>query len=149
MAGVAAARADRTRATAMSFSVIANLPLDVALTRDKRRAAAATKDDRDETVWKSSKCRMSRRGRRGGRVKTSAASATRSVLAPCTGPGAILTAMRDALGLTDDHRQVRDLARTLARERIAPHAAEIDETATYPEQQLRLLGDQGLMGLYI
>ena len=63
--------------------------------------------------------------------------------------GAILTAMHDALGLSDDQRQVRDLARALARERIAPRAAEIDETETYPEEQLRLLADQGLMGLYI
>jgi alkylation response protein AidB-like acyl-CoA dehydrogenase len=57
--------------------------------------------------------------------------------------------MDDVLGLSDEQSQVRDLARALARERIAPRAAEIDETETYPEEQLRLLGDQGLMGLYI
>ena len=57
--------------------------------------------------------------------------------------------MRDAVGLRDDERQVRALARALARERIAPLAAQVDETEAYPGEQLRLLGQQGLMGLYI
>jgi alkylation response protein AidB-like acyl-CoA dehydrogenase len=57
--------------------------------------------------------------------------------------------MRDALGLTDDERHTRDLARAIARERIAPLAAQVDETEAYPGEQLRLLADQGLMGLYI
>jgi alkylation response protein AidB-like acyl-CoA dehydrogenase len=57
--------------------------------------------------------------------------------------------MRESLGLTDEQRQVRDLTRAIARDRIAPRAAEIDETESYPEEQLRLLGEQGLMGLYI
>jgi alkylation response protein AidB-like acyl-CoA dehydrogenase len=57
--------------------------------------------------------------------------------------------MGDSLDLTDEQRQVRDLARTIARERIAPRAAEVDEAESYPEEQLRLLGEQGLMGLYV
>ena len=57
--------------------------------------------------------------------------------------------MRDAVGLRDDERQVRDLARALARDRIAPLAAQVDETEAYPAEQLRLLGQQGLMGLYV
>jgi len=57
--------------------------------------------------------------------------------------------MRDAFWLGDDERQTRELARTLARERIAPLAAQVDETESYPAEQLRLLGSQGLMGLYI
>ena len=48
--------------------------------------------------------------------------------------------MRDAVGLRDDERQVRALARALARERIAPLAAQVDETEAYPGEQLRLLG---------
>jgi alkylation response protein AidB-like acyl-CoA dehydrogenase len=57
--------------------------------------------------------------------------------------------MRDALGLRDDERQVRELARALARERIQPLAAQVDESEAYPAEQLRWLGQQGLMGLYI
>jgi alkylation response protein AidB-like acyl-CoA dehydrogenase len=57
--------------------------------------------------------------------------------------------MPDSVGLRDDQRQVRDLARALARGRIAPLAAQVDETEAYPAEQLRLLGQQGLMGLYI
>jgi alkylation response protein AidB-like acyl-CoA dehydrogenase len=57
--------------------------------------------------------------------------------------------VRDAVGLRDDERQVRDLARALARDRIAPLAAQVDETEAYPGEQLRLLGQQGLMGLYV
>jgi alkylation response protein AidB-like acyl-CoA dehydrogenase len=51
--------------------------------------------------------------------------------------------------LTDEQRAVRDLARELARERIAPLAAQVDETGEYPHAQLKLLGEQGLMGLHI
>jgi len=57
--------------------------------------------------------------------------------------------VRDAVGLRDDERQVRDLARALARDRIAPLAAQVDETEAYPGESLRLLGQQGLMGLYV
>src|SRR5687768_3911623 len=63
--------------------------------------------------------------------------------------GAIIAAMHDAFGLRDDERDVRDLARSIARERIAPLAAQVDESEVYPADQLRLLSEQGLMGLYI
>ncbi|MCI0547605.1 MAG: acyl-CoA dehydrogenase family protein [Candidatus Rokubacteria bacterium] len=51
--------------------------------------------------------------------------------------------------LTDEQRAIRDLARELSRERIAPLAARVDETGEYPGEQLQLLGQQGLMGLHI
>ncbi len=51
--------------------------------------------------------------------------------------------------LTDEQRAIRDLARGIARERIAPLAAHVDETGEYPHEQLKLLGQQGLMGLHI
>src|SRR5258708_9729187 len=57
--------------------------------------------------------------------------------------------MRDAFWLGEDERQTRELARALARERSAPVAAQGDETESYPAEQLRLLGAQGLMGLYV
>jgi alkylation response protein AidB-like acyl-CoA dehydrogenase len=60
-----------------------------------------------------------------------------------------MNAMGDAFWLSDDERQVRDLARALARERIAPLAAQVDETEAYPAEQLALLAAQGMMGLYI
>ena len=34
--------------------------------------------------------------------------------------------------LTDEQREIRDLVRTLARERIAPRAGEIDKSAEFP-----------------
>src|SRR6266851_6729494 len=57
--------------------------------------------------------------------------------------------MRDDFSLTDEQRGMRDLVRSIARDRIAPLAAHVDEAETYPAEQLELLGEQGLMGLYI
>jgi alkylation response protein AidB-like acyl-CoA dehydrogenase len=57
--------------------------------------------------------------------------------------------MRDLFYLTDEQRRMRDLVRAVARERIAPLAAQVDETDTYPADQLTRLGEAGLMGLYI
>jgi alkylation response protein AidB-like acyl-CoA dehydrogenase len=59
---------------------------------------------------------------------------------------AILTLMAADVALTDDHRQLRHLVRDIARERIAPLAAEVDETDTYPARPLEGLGAQGIMG---
>src|SRR5262249_60518376 len=49
----------------------------------------------------------------------------------------------------DEQRAIRDLARQVAREQIAPRAAHVDETGEDPAEQLKLLGQQGLMGLHI
>jgi alkylation response protein AidB-like acyl-CoA dehydrogenase len=54
-----------------------------------------------------------------------------------------------ALHLTDEQRMVRDLARAIARETIAPAAAHHDETETYNEDAMRLLARQGLMGIWV
>jgi len=51
--------------------------------------------------------------------------------------------------LNDEQRAIRDLAREVARERIAPLAARVDEAEEYPAEQVRRLGAQGLMGLHI
>jgi alkylation response protein AidB-like acyl-CoA dehydrogenase len=51
--------------------------------------------------------------------------------------------------LPDDVGRMRDLVREIARERIAPRAAEIDATEAYPEDALRRLGKAGVMGLYV
>jgi acyl-CoA dehydrogenase-like protein len=51
--------------------------------------------------------------------------------------------------LDDDQRRLRDLVRQVAAERIAPHAADVDETESYPAEQLEVLGEQGVLGLWV
>jgi butyryl-CoA dehydrogenase len=51
--------------------------------------------------------------------------------------------------LTDEQRAVRDLVREIAREKIAPVAAYYDETESYPEEIMKLLAQQGLMGIWV
>ena len=56
---------------------------------------------------------------------------------------------RDDFYLTPEQREMRGLVRAIARERIAPMAGHVDDAEAYPEEGLKILGDQGLMGLYI
>jgi alkylation response protein AidB-like acyl-CoA dehydrogenase len=49
--------------------------------------------------------------------------------------------------LTAEQREIRELVRTLARERIAPRAAEIDKTAEFPWDVVELYRENGLFGL--
>jgi alkylation response protein AidB-like acyl-CoA dehydrogenase len=49
--------------------------------------------------------------------------------------------------LTDEQREIRDLVRTLARERIAPRAAAIDKAAEFPWDMVELLREHELFGL--
>ncbi len=51
--------------------------------------------------------------------------------------------------LSDEQRMVMELARALAREKIAPVAAHYDETETYPEEIMRFLAQQGLTGIWV
>src|SRR5256885_10793910 len=57
--------------------------------------------------------------------------------------------MQNLFYLTDEQRAIRDLARDIARERIAPRAAHVDEASQFPREQLAALAKQGLMGLHI
>jgi butyryl-CoA dehydrogenase len=57
--------------------------------------------------------------------------------------------MNDLFYLTEDQRAIRDLARKIARERIAPHAARYDETESYPEDSIRALVEAGLYGIWV
>jgi alkylation response protein AidB-like acyl-CoA dehydrogenase len=50
--------------------------------------------------------------------------------------------------LTDEQREIRDLVRTLAREQIAPRAAEIDESHEFPWDVVELYREHGLFGLF-
>lgn len=49
--------------------------------------------------------------------------------------------------LSDEQREIRDLVRTLARERIAPRAAEIDEKGEFPWDMVELLREHEVLGL--
>jgi alkylation response protein AidB-like acyl-CoA dehydrogenase len=49
--------------------------------------------------------------------------------------------------LTDEQREIRDLVRTLARERVAPRAAEIDKKAEFPWDLVELFREHELFGL--
>jgi len=51
--------------------------------------------------------------------------------------------------LTDDQREIRDLVRTLARDRIAPRAAEIDESHEFPWDVVELFREHELFGLFV
>jgi alkylation response protein AidB-like acyl-CoA dehydrogenase len=49
--------------------------------------------------------------------------------------------------LTDEQHEIRELVRTLTRERIAPRAAEIDESAEFPRDIVELLREHQIFGL--
>jgi alkylation response protein AidB-like acyl-CoA dehydrogenase len=49
--------------------------------------------------------------------------------------------------LTDEQQEIRELVRTLARERIAPRAAEIDESREFPWDVVELFRDHEIFGL--
>jgi alkylation response protein AidB-like acyl-CoA dehydrogenase len=50
--------------------------------------------------------------------------------------------------LSDEQREIRELVRTLARDRIAPRAAEIDESHEFPWDVVELYREHGLFGLF-
>ena len=49
--------------------------------------------------------------------------------------------------LSDEQREIRALVRDLARERVAPRAAEIDKSAEFPWDMVELLREHDLFGL--
>src|SRR5207237_8788214 len=57
--------------------------------------------------------------------------------------------MNEPFYLTDDQRMIRDLARKIARERVAPNAARYDEAEEYPEASIRALIEAGLYGIWV
>jgi alkylation response protein AidB-like acyl-CoA dehydrogenase len=50
--------------------------------------------------------------------------------------------------LTEEQRELRDLVRTIARERIAPRAAEIDESHEFPWDVVELYRENDIFGLF-
>jgi alkylation response protein AidB-like acyl-CoA dehydrogenase len=57
--------------------------------------------------------------------------------------------MNDLFYLTEEQRLIRDLARKVARERVAPHAARYDEAEAYPEDSMRAITEAGLYAVWV
>ncbi|MDP9284920.1 MAG: acyl-CoA dehydrogenase family protein, partial [Actinomycetota bacterium] len=49
--------------------------------------------------------------------------------------------------LSDEQREIRDLVRTIARERIAPRAAEIDKSGEFPWDVVDVFRENDLFGI--
>lgn len=48
---------------------------------------------------------------------------------------------------TPHHQEVRDMVRDFAREHVAPIAREIDKTCTFPWENIKRMGELGLLGV--
>ena len=57
--------------------------------------------------------------------------------------------MTGLFSLTDDHVEFRKVVRKICEDRIAPRAAEIDETEEFPWDVKEVLAENGLLGLHI
>ena len=55
--------------------------------------------------------------------------------------------MDDSLYFTEQHLAVREMVRSFAREEVAPVAAEYDERAEFPWQNIKKMGELGLLGM--
>ena len=51
--------------------------------------------------------------------------------------------------LSDTHKLIRDTARRIAREKVAPRSQELDESGVYPEDIFQVFAEAGLLGLTI
>jgi butyryl-CoA dehydrogenase len=51
--------------------------------------------------------------------------------------------------LTEQQTMIRDMAREFAREQLAPHAAEWDAAARFPQEAVDVMGELGLMGMLV
>ncbi len=58
-----------------------------------------------------------------------------------------MSALAEIYSIPREHLEFRDAIRTIAQERVAPRAAEIDETAQYPHDLRKLLAEQDILGL--
>ncbi len=55
--------------------------------------------------------------------------------------------MDDSLYFTEQHLAVREMVRSFAREEVAPVAAHYDERAEFPWQNIKKMGELGLLGV--
>jgi butyryl-CoA dehydrogenase len=51
--------------------------------------------------------------------------------------------------LTDEQEMIQDMARNFAQKEVLPKAAELDETARFPEELVRQMAELGLMGVAV
>ncbi len=51
--------------------------------------------------------------------------------------------------LTEEQEMIRDTARQVAREKIVPARAELDEKEEFPHEIIKVMGQSDLMGIYI
>jgi alkylation response protein AidB-like acyl-CoA dehydrogenase len=58
-----------------------------------------------------------------------------------------MPALAELYTIPQEHLDLRDTIRQIARERIAPRAAEIDEKSEYPHDLRKLLSEQDILGL--
>lgn len=52
-----------------------------------------------------------------------------------------------SLYFTEQHHQVRDMVREFGRQEVAPVARELDRTSTFPWENIRKMGELGLLGV--
>lgn len=52
-------------------------------------------------------------------------------------------------GFSDEQLMIQDVARRIAQEKIAPTAAHFDQTGEFPSENIRILGENGLMGIEV
>ena len=52
-------------------------------------------------------------------------------------------------GFTEEQLMIQDVARRIAQEKIAPSAEHFDQTGEFPLDNIRLLGENGLMGIEV
>ena len=50
---------------------------------------------------------------------------------------------------TEEQLMIQDVARRIAQEKIAPTAAEFDISGEFPSENIRVLGENGLMGIEV
>ena len=55
--------------------------------------------------------------------------------------------MDDSLYFNEHHHQVREMVREFSRDRIAPVAAELDRTSAFPWENIKAMGELGLLGV--
>ena len=70
-----------------------------------------------------------------------------SLVAGLTLPPTHLSPMDDSLYFTEHHHQVREMVREFSRTHIAPVARELDRTSTFPWDNIKAMGELGLLGV--
>ena len=57
--------------------------------------------------------------------------------------------MTNQFDLTDDQREIQDLARRFTADRITPHAAELDEKHIFPRDTIKAAAELGFAAIYV